>query len=287
MVKSLLILLFVLASAGCFFGGENDAATDFPFAATDPEDTVPTVEPPRVRFVTPGTYAGDYTWIDSNIYELESELVLEARGTFHHGYFQHNETIITQDGEWSQRDSQFFFKSILQTYLNSDSLFQFPDSLDDDTNLVRNLTDTSFLRLEWTPLRQKPYWITYRRKAVPDLEEGRYTLVKSYLEPGGAKEYEFTIELTESDFLLTVSREETDLFQSFAKWNRLGSFMVLEEMQEREVDSTGELPEVWRQVFGWSLKRLDAVSDSGFSLWSPTSIRHPVGNWDVFRKTEP
>lgn len=286
MGKRLFILLCALAATGCFFGGENDAATEYPLVARDPADTVPRVEPPRVRFVTPGTYVGDYTWIDSNVYELESELVLEAKGTFHLGWIQKNENIITQNGEWSQRDSQFFFKSILETYVGSDSLFRFSDSLEDDTNLVRNLTDTSFLRLEWTPLRQKPYWIPYRRRIVPGLQEGVYILKKSYPDADGEKDYVFTIELKEDEFLLTVSLEGEGVHQSSARWAQVGSFLSLEELREHEADSTGAFPEEWRDIFGRTLKRLDAVSDTGFSVWTPTSARHPIGNWDVFRKEE-
>ena len=281
--KSILLssLLSVLLFAGCFFGGENDSPTGVPGPATKPPDP-----PSPIRWIAAGAYAGDYSGIESNVYQLESEFVLDPGGDFDLLWIVGNETVIHQRGRWSQRDSSFFFESMTETWPADDSLFVFPDELENDTNAVRDVTDSSFVRLEWTPLRQKPYWIPYRKMAIPVLKNGRYVLSKVYPDTSGGIESAISMEIGGGAFSIGIASDTLETFQSTGNWRRVGSFLAMEEVVERTLDSVGK-PTDWNPVPGYRLKRLSSVSDTAFSLWSPSSPRERVGYWDRYRLVPP
>lgn len=276
MAKRKSILLSALVFGGCIFGGEGDSPTGVPGPATQPP------EPPPIRWISPGAYAGDYSGLDSNRNNLESEFVLDPGGDFDLLWIVGNEAVIHQRGTWSQRDSSFFFDSMTETWLADDSLFLHPGGLENDTNAVREVTDTSFLRLEWTPLRQKPYWVPYRKLATPALKHGRYSLTKAYPDSTGEAEYAISMEIEGGAFSIDIARDTLEKFHSTGNWRRVGSFLALEEVQERGIDSVGE-PTDWNPVPGYRFKRLSSVSDTAFSLWSPSTFFEPEGYWDRYR----
>lgn len=275
------ILLSALLCAGCIFGGDNDSPTGVPGPASKPP------EPPSpIRWIAPGAYAGDYSAINENNHGLQSEFVLDPGGNFDLMWIIGNESVIHHRGRWSQRDSSFFFESMTDTWLADDSLFVHPGELENDTNAIREVTDTSFIRLEWTPLRQKPYWIPYRKIPVPALRSGRYSVSKSYTDSTGQAEFSISLEIEGGGFTIGIASDSLEVFQSTGSWRRVGSFLALEQVLERGLDPMGGLTD-WNPVPGYRLKRLDSVSDTAFSLWSPSSSREPEGYWDRYRLKAP
>jgi hypothetical protein len=275
MSKRILLVLSALLAAGCFFGGEGETSTEPD--KVDPKDTIP-----KAKLIVPGVYTGDYTWIDSNNHGLESEFVLDANGKYRLFWISENEAVYDQRGNWHQKDSNFYFNSITDAWVYS-GVFDNFSILEDDTNAVIGVTDTSFTRREYTPLRQKPYWITYHKVNYPSLKDGEYRLAKSIERDSIQVTYIFKIKLTGNDFLFSLIEDSVESFQSAAKFYQAGSFLVTEENQQREIDSTNTFPATWIPVDGAILKRLQSVSDTTFNMWNPPSL-FEAGSWDIYNK---
>lgn len=275
MSKKILIAISALLTAGCFFGGESDAPTSI---TADTKDT----DTAKVKLIKPGIYAGDYAWIDSNKAGLESEFILDSNGSFRLFWISENEAVYDQRGNWHQKDSNFFFNGATETWAQG-GIFDNFTAIEDDTNAIVGVTDSSFRRREWTPLRQKPYWITYSRKTYPTLREGTYTLKRTYGSDSDAVDYMFTIKLKDKGFFFSVLQDDTlESFQDSATYYQIGSFLATDGNKQREPDSTNTFPD-WSPVQGTVLKRLQTVSDTAFSMWSPASFFEP-GSWDPYSK---
>lgn len=276
MSRKILAALSALVAAGCFFGGESDSPTSLTDGNPHAEQGA------KIKSIRPGVYVGDYTWIDSNSHGLESEFILDTGGTYRLFWISENEAVYDQHGNWVQRDSDFYFTGTVETWVSNGAFDGF-EAIEDDTNAVLNVTDTSFQRREWTPLRQKPYWITYTRKTFPMLSEGTYRFEKTYGSDSTAVDYTFNIALSNGDFLFTVIEDTVEYFQNSAKYHQIGSFLITEENQQREADSTNTLPETWTPVAGSILQRVEAVDDTSFHLWTPASFLED-GSWESFSK---
>ena len=265
-----------LLAAGCFLGGQDETPTSVVIDNGKPKEILP-----KPRLITPGLYVGDYTWIDSGKAGLESQFLLDTDGSYRLFWISKNEAVYDQRGSWIQRDSSFFFSHTLEAWAAS-GIFDNFTSMEDDTTSVRNVTDSAFTRREWTPLRQKPYWISYRRKSYPKLKEGVYYLTKTYGADSNLTIYHLNIELKRGDFTLTVNEDTLPSFQTNAKYTQSGSFLATDKNQQREVDSTKNYGP-WSPFTGSVLKRLQAVSDTAFTMWNPPSL-FEAGTWDVYSK---
>lgn len=276
MSKRILLATFALslmALAGCLGGDELATAPD------PVKDTTKTA--PKIKLITPGSYQGDYAWIDSNKHGLESEFILDASGTYRLFWIADSEAVYDQRGNWHQADSNFYFSGVQEAWV-SNGIFNDFASMEDDTNAVREVTDDAFIRREYTPLRQKPYWITYHRKAFPRLADGEYFLDKTFGTDSDAVTYHFKIKLDAGKFLFTVT-DTIENFQAEAKFYQVGSFLATEENQQRELDSTNVNWDKWLPVEGTILKRVRAISDTSFNMWNPASFFEP-GSWDHYAR---
>jgi hypothetical protein len=275
----LLLAIGALFLAGCLFGGSDDSST----TPVIPKDSTAT------RKIVPGLYVGDYDWIDSNRYNLQSELLMDAGGTFEHLFIYDDEAAYDHRGSWAQSGGDFFFSNI--RFRESDGgVFDQTYDMEDDTNSVRDVTDSTFIRKEWTPLRQKPYWITYKKKAFPKLAEGDYyhhvldtfTIVADTSDTTGAVDtikvvdnlYRFEIDRDSLLFSTTVDTLET--YQVDATYRQLGSFLITEHHRIRGKDSTNAFEE-WEPRDGIIIVRLKGISDTAFTLWTPPYSPEPNG----------
>ncbi|GEM_PF-2323576 len=278
MSHRIFVAISALFAAGCFFGGSEDTSTSV-VIDDKTKDSLP-----KARPIVPGLYVGDYSWIDSGKAGLESEFLLDTNGAYRLFWISQNEAVYDQRGAWVQRDSSFFFTHTLETWASS-GIFNNFTSMENDTNTVRNVTDTTFSRREWTPLRQKPYWIAYHKKSYPKLQEGIYQLTKIYgdsIDTAGRTTYNFEIKLAEGKFTFTVRQDSLPSFQADAKYYQVGSFLATDENRQREVDSTKQYS-AWSPIEGSILKRLQTVSDTAFTMWNPPSF-FQAGSWDLYSK---
>lgn len=268
-----LALLLALSLAGCF-GGE-DGGTNAP---VDPGDTAT-----AAGKVAPGTYVGDYGSYDSSK-TLESELTFGADGAFRFFWIAENEAFGDFEGSWFQRDSNLHFTGMTESY-NNGGLFDSGTAMENDTNLVRDVTDSSFLRKEWTPLRQKPYWIPYRKKAFASLKPGNYQFETRFmLDSVTSATARARIELTGADYLYRASEDTVEYFQYRAAWFQQGSILGVGKLETRELDTaTGAFGD-WVPFPGSLLQRISEVSDTAFRIWSPPRSFLDTGVWEIYRK---
>jgi hypothetical protein len=269
-----------LSIAGCF-GGDNDSST------TGPETPMDTT-----RKIAPGLYVSDYSWIDTIRFAgMESEFLMDADGTFKHLFVYDDEAIFYHSGRWAQSGGNFLFTGILVSQTVHGIFDEFVP-MEDDTNSVRDVTDSTFTRREWTPLRQKPYWITYKRKTdFPKVSEGAYyhhvydtiPIVRDTSDTTGAVDtfkvvdnlYHFEIGGGDSlEFSTTV--DSLEIYQLGAKYGHFGSFLFTEEHRYREADSTHAFGE-WETGEGIIFLKLKEVTDTAFVLQTPLFSPEPDG----------
>jgi hypothetical protein len=280
---SAISLFSALFGAGCFFGGEDDSSLPI---VEEPKtnDTLP-----KVRRIVPGLYTGDYSWIDSGRTGLESEFLLDTNGAYRLFWISRNEAVYDQHGAWIQKDSLFFFSRTEEAWRDG-GVFSYYSGMDDDTNTVRNVTDSGFVRREWTPLRQKPYWISYHRLTYPKLREGVYTHTESFTSTTDSivdtVVYDLSIELKAGKLVMTVNQDSQPYYQADAKYNQVGSFLVTDENRNRQADSTRIYSE-WFALEGSIMQRVRTISDTGFTLWNPSPSEFDTGNWDHYSKRAP
>lgn len=265
--------------AGCF-GGDGDAATTGPENPGDSE---------AVRKIAPGLYAGDYSLIDTSRFAgMESELLMDADGTFRHLFIYQDDAIFDHGGRWAQSGGDFHFTDIRASESNGGVFLQYAP-LEDDTNAVRAVTDSAFTRNEWTPLRQKPYWIAYKRKTgLPALSEGAYyhhvldtfAIAADTSDPGDTVKIVdnlYRFELTGGDSLLfSMTIDSQEVYQLRARYRQFGSFLVTEEHRDRGKDSAGVFGE-WEPKEGTIFMKLKNVSDTAFVLQTPAFSPEPNG----------
>jgi hypothetical protein len=232
--------------------------------------------------VAPGTYTGDYSFLPDSLRKgLESEFLLDSTGSYRLFWISDSEAVYDQRGKWSQLGGDLYFSGIQEDWVSS-GVFNDFTKMEDDTNAVVNVTDESFTRREYTPLRQKPYWITYRKKSFPSLADGVYHLDKTFGTDSDAVTYHFKITLAGGKFQFSVT-DSIENFQAEAKFYQVGSFLATEDNQQRELDSTNTAWDKWLPVEGTILKRIRAVSDTAFNMWSPASFFED-GSWDHYSR---
>ena len=281
MRKALIVTICALFGVGCFFGGESDTST-----TPEKKDSIAVL--PKTPSVSPGLYAGDYAWIDSNKAEWESEFYLNSDGTFRLIGISANDALYDMRGKWAQHDSGLFFVKMNESWSRDGVFYDFTE-VEDDTNSIRQVTDTSFIRREWTPLRQKPYWITYTKRSFPKVKEGEYSFVQNYPNPTpedslATIDVKFNIKLKGGDFLFSVVEDTLESFQASAEWAQVGSFLSTEKnLQRYAEDSTHAFPSAWDTVGGIILKRLRTVSDTSFHMWNSPTAFNP-GSWDPYHR---
>jgi hypothetical protein len=281
-----LVSLFVLSLAGCFGGADEEAG--------NPLDPGPAGQGSNTRSLSPGLYTADYSLLDTARQGWESEFTLDSSGGFRHFLIVQNEPVGDTRGRWIQRDSNLFFSQVTESYMDQNTGF-FPEgySIEDDTNAVREITDTSFIRKEWTLLRQKPYWVAYRKKSVGALEDGTYEYARDVVVPssdtGAGADTADTVTVRirlsfdSEGFLYSYNEDTLETFQAKAQWYQFGSVLATEENSGRSyIDSLGAFDE-WSSIPGALLQRIRMVSDTSFQLWSPGSFfTEPA--WDEYRR---
>ncbi len=274
--------------AGCIFGGSEDASTLGPEIDEVPEGTA-------TRKIVPGLYLGDYSWIDTNRFAgTQSQFLMNADGTFEHLFIFRDDAIFDQSGKWTQKGGSFIFTDMAVSESDR-GVFDYADSLEDDTNSVRDVTESAFVRSEWTPIRQKPYWITYKKAAeFPKVSEGAYYhhVVDTFIivadtsdssgTPGAVdtvkivdKLYRFEIGGGDSlHFSMTV--DSVEVYQMDTRYRQFGSFLVTDNHRDREKDSTDTFTE-WQPKDGTIFMKLKEVSDTAFVLQTPAFSPEPDG----------
>jgi hypothetical protein len=268
--------------AGCF-GGDDDASTTGP---GNPKDYTAT------RKIKPGLYVGDYSWIDTNRFAgTQSEFLLDADGAFEHVFIFQDDAIFDQKGSWAQKGGNLLFTDVLSSQSNG-GVFEYFDPLEDDTNSVRDVTDSAFTRSEWTPLRQKPYWITYKLQAdFPKLSEGLYyhhvldtsIIVADTSDTTGAVDtvkivdnlYRFEIGGGNS-FRFSTTIDSLETYQLEAEYRQFGSFLITEKHRDRQKDTANAFGE-WDPKDGTVIMKLKDVSDTAFVLQTPAYSPEPYG----------
>lgn len=281
MKKSALSLLAVLGSAlslaGCF-GGEDDT----PANPITPPDTTAKVQ---ARKLSPGLYVGDYKpFSKDTTRRWESEFTLAPDGAFRFYWIINNEPIGDIRGKWFQKDSSIHFDGITESYVDQGSGFFGPgDTVEADTNSIRDITDSSFTRKEWTLLRQKPYWVTYRKKTFAPLSNGTFQFSKDFIQGNDTTTVKIKISLDGTGFLYSFNEDTLESFQAQAKWFLLGSIFGTEENRGRSYEDSLKRLGEWQAIDGTLLQRVQQVSDTGFEMWSPGNFIS-AGTWDVYRK---
>lgn len=278
--------LCALFLAGCIFGGSDDTST------LGPENTEGTTE---IRKITPGLYVGDYSGVDSNRFSgAQSEFLMDADGTFEHLFIYRDEAIFDRFGRWTQKGGSFIFTDII--FSESDrGVFDYPEPLEDDTNSVRGVTDSAFTRYEWTALRPKTYWITYKKAAeFPKVSEGSYyhhvidtfTIVADTSDTSGTPGAVDTVKIVDKLYRFEIGGGDTlhfsmtvdsaERYQMDARYRQFGSFLVTDNHRDREKDSTGAFTE-WQPKDGTIFMKLKDVSDTAFVLQTPAFSPEPNG----------
>ena len=276
-----LVLVTSLNFVGCIFGGEGDTST-----IIDKKDSVAVI---KTKSISPGFYVADYAWIDSGKAGWESEIDLNSDGTFRQFWIQFNEAAYEERGRWAQHDSSIHFLNRFAAPPYNGAFFDADyQSLTPDTNFLGQITDTSFNRLEYTPYRQKPYWIPYVKRGYPTLKNGAYQFTKigvanSPTDTLPPADYTDKVKLEGSRYTNSFFRNQDEIFQSTAEWRQFGSFLVTEKFQYRgRVDTSGAFSP-WDSLPGFIMFRLKQVSDNSFHMWMYRSSPD-TSSWEVYRQ---
>lgn len=266
-------LAIALSLAGCF-GGEDDAGTK----PVNPQDTA------KIKTIKPGFYVADYTPFDTTR-RWESEFTLNADGSYRLYWILSNEAVGDFKGSWFQKDSALYFHTSGETYMNPNTGFFAPHAaIESDTNALRDVTDSSFSRKEWTMLRQKPYWVTYRKQSTRQVGNGAYEL-RQDIKIDSATNMVVKVRITlDAGFLYSYKEDTVELFQADAKWYQLGSILGTEDNRGRDwIDSTKAFG-AWDSIPGSLLQRI-RVSDTAMEIWYPGGFSS-APRWDVYRKLD-
>ncbi len=263
-----------LSLGGCFGGNDGDDDTAGPGGRSNLDK------------LSPGLYLGDYSPYASVSQldgDLESEFLINADGSYRFFWFFNNTPVVESRGSWFQRDSNLHFNGSTEAYLDG-SIFYPGLPIEDDTNTVREVTATSFIRKEWTPLRQKPLWITYRKQDANPLGDGSFRYSEDFVVDSATTiTYQVDIRLEDGgeyaeSFLQKFKGGDTlRAYLADAAWQQIGSVLIVENYTGRFFDTTTHAYSTERDTLpGALLQRIKDVSDSGFKLWT--------GTWDEYRK---
>ena len=184
----------------------------------------------------------------------------------------------TSGGSWFQRDSNLHFSDVRESFVEG-GLFYPGLEVEGDTNAIREITSTSFLRKEWTPLRQKPFWITYRKKSINTLDNGTFRFTREYVvDDSTSSTVQINISLEGKgfayDYVESSSGDTLDAFQAQATWYQIGSIFATEQNLGRSFDTSSACLQLryWDTIPGTLMQRIKEVSDTAFQMWSPASF---------------
>jgi len=264
------VLLLALSLAGCFGGEDGDKGSPVgPGGASG-------------KKIAPGTYVGDYRPYDST-HSLESEFTLGADGAFRTFLIAENQPFLDLKGSWFQQDSNLHFTGVTEAY-GDGGFFDSGTTVEGDTNLVREITDSSFIRKEWTPLRVKPYWITYKKKSFAPIKPGNYLFQTEFVSDSATRIGRIRIEMDGTGVLYRYSLDSLEIVQEKAVWFQQGSILGNRNYEYRQFDTTTQSFGAWETI-PWSwLKRTSEVSDTAFWIWAPPESFLEMGAWEIYRK---
>jgi hypothetical protein len=229
--------------------------------------------------VSSGFYVADYSGIPGST-GLESELSLVDGGAFR--MFSFGDTTLFYDlsAKWGQTAN-----GILLTESKELNLFQSDTAvpMEDDTVSLMDITGTGFTRVEYTPMRRKPYWVPYHKQTLPIIKEGDYETILSPADSINPA-VKAVLSFTGTDF--TYSEVDTiTKFEYSAKWYQLGSVLATGNARRRlYVDSTHAFSD-WDTLSGESLQRVH-VTDNDVQVWEPPSGPFFGGGWTIYNKTK-
>jgi hypothetical protein len=259
------LALAVLAATGCFFGGDDEKATGF-------------------AKVSPGFYVADYDAIPKlpngepgNWRGLGGEISLSTEGGFRMFWTFDTSLVYELRGKWGQKDFGLYFTDMMEMLLAQ------PDSMtpvfEADTCEVMDVTANSFIRKEYTPLRQKPYWIKYTKADPPQVKPGTYRLTVE----GDSTTPHFTVTINFDGQNFRYQERDTSVaFEFEAKWYQVGTVLAtFENRRHFRNDSTGGFGP-WDSLTAEILQKV-RISDDKVEIWSPPSGLFS-GGWTTYSK---
>jgi hypothetical protein len=245
---------------------------------------------PAPRKIAAGLYTGDYKWIDtSEANKIESELFLDPNSTYRHTVTYDNDPIVGTRGEWEPRSASLFFSKIEQGRAYGGHFAAWVPLKGDealDTMPTRDVTDSTFVRKEYTGFRQKPYWITYTRRVSPRIPEGHFLYTDIYrVDSVRTVENRMALRLEAGKAMFLSGFEDSlENYQAAATWSQAGSFLVYKDYRYRYYeDSLKAFTPNWDTIPGEIFSRVGAISDTAIQIWSPAQFIFP-GHWDVYKR---
>ena len=252
----------------------------------------PEEDPPPKGFAMTGTFRGDHGAI-TRLRGFESELIINADGTFRFFLIDSNTATFTFKGKWKGAEREMVWTDIARSYVYHGA-FRVWDSLAaPDTSYLRNVTDSGFERLEATldvKYVSTIQWIRYRRiPAENPLPEGAYIFRETYRNG---------VDTTLTDTALTrleIARNGSYIQKIFtngiltssdadSQWTQAGTFLITSRNHycsyESDASYCGDSPLDFEFV-----ARLSHPEENAFRLWIPqgTSFQ-PFAYWADFRK---
>jgi hypothetical protein len=281
MFKRFALVFPALAVFACVFDGGGDNALPA-YSATG---------------VQPGFYRGDYG-ITGRALGLESEMILDANGSFRYFEIHSNEPFRIARGAWNSSADFMVWTSYSLGRAYEDDGMDFDEwsILHADTSLLRLITDTSFERLEVTrdtlghSLRR---WIPYQRAALPGVPAcGRYEYAETYTDffdtvPIAGRTF---IELhTDGSYHDGRFANNIPMYEfEGARWIQAGSFLLTERNRARFYDSTLKAFEPWYEYDSSYVyvARISDIQGDSFKNWVASAATYQgVPYWAVYRRS--
>jgi hypothetical protein len=258
------IIAMAWVLGGCIMGGDSDSDTANP-------------EPTSKANINPGHYMGDFAAITPGT-QYEPEFVLRSDGTFRYIVSGTNEALYWLDGKWKSQTDSMYLQDIQESY-GDFGRFETWQPIINDSSTIRQITDSSFQRLEYLPFAHdgagKIDWVTYRKVDYPTLKQGTFEL---------REEMEDTVVIvrfvlgSSNELSLESVRNDSLVFRQTSKWSQQGTYLVMNPVVFYEADSN--------QVFtatdtvDMSLAyRVKDMTEDGIKIWNGN-------NWDEFKKSK-
>ncbi len=241
-----------------------------------------------------GVYKGDHGEM-TRMEGLESELILDADGTFRYFRINSNTATYTSKGSWKAGEKTMIWSGVARSYYYHGS-FRYWDTVGTaDTSYIRNVTESGFERLEVTwdtlfvPVAR---WIQYRRFTPENpLPEGTFEYEETYRY--GVDTTLMVTGLTRLKidrngmYVQHIYRDGVlDMMDVDSAWIQAGSHLITGRNRHCGYDSG--FVDCSNAPFDYEyVARLSDVGETGFRLWmGPDFTYQPSPHWAEFRKVE-
>jgi hypothetical protein len=236
-------MLAALALCACDWGGGG---------------TSPAAAPARI---SPGIYVTDFAELDPLYLGKTGQLLLDSAGTYRLFWIDGNVAGFQLEGEWKQEDGKLIVSGLSESWSDG-GWFEVSESGQDDSALVRDITDSGFVRRESLE-HPDGDWIAYRKGGFPALRAG------DYRGPGTDSGTTTRLLLSAGDYVfgLVDTARSLETYQARGTWRQEGSLLITEANEERSyVDSLGAFSE-WRKLAGRRTRSLRKAGADGFEMW--------------------